>query len=256
MLSELIETCTEVLRQGKITARNARNAGTSSGASAGTSRRGSPQLNTTLHSAAEDEDCSFIGTPSLLPEVPMSTEVTAKEAHDLLFIFLVEVVYSTLVQQLRSLVQYVATDRDSMCSQARDNYKAYLTARQLVGNVSGTGLARFSWASTLYPDDEENADVGAEGGGPTRSSQEGYPNRGGVAHSGEKADGTSAQDKESGDNKAHSSIGSYLLSQIWQPSPVPTPARPVSTHSRYMSVILHCILFFSQLFGTMIYVLR
>ena len=151
---------------------------------------------------------------------------------DLLFIFIFEVVYSVLVLQLRTLVMHIvdtnttATNTTNTGSGSdsvkhkptgsccRDNYKAYLTARQLVGNVSGSGLGRFSWASTIYPEeavDETEGPQCSNGSGTTVLQSQQYSSN----------DKTNPLPLNSATNGVQTGIGAYLMSQLtWPISPV------------------------------------
>jgi hypothetical protein len=189
---------------------------------------------------------------------------------DLVFVFLVEVLYPTLVQQLRNLADTIiqgtgsgATQENGTGSgeegdsaagldtiptdlqptlprQCKASYSAYLTARQLVGNLSGSGLARFSWASTIYPEDDDdlNSVPPTAPQGQTQSLPLQPPPKRVAAPT--VTSRPSSAPQESKDKKptertpvkappARTSIGSYLLSQLsWPSSPVP----PESTSPR------------------------
>jgi hypothetical protein len=184
---------------------------------------------------------------------------------DLVFVFLVEVLYPTLVQQLRNLadtiiqgtgsggatqanngtgsgeegdnaagLDTIPTDlQPTLPRQCKASYSAYLTARQLVGNLSGSGLARFSWASTIYPEDDFDQDseppTAPQGHTQSLSLQPPAPR----AAAPDVTSRPASAPHESREKKptehtpvkappARTSIGSYLLSQLsWPSSPAP-----------------------------------
>jgi hypothetical protein len=183
---------------------------------------------------------------------------------DLVFVFLVEVLYPTLVQQLRNLADTIIQGTGSGATQANNSadsgdvgdhsaaldtiptdlqptlprqckasYSAYLTARQLVGNLSGSGLARFSWASTIYPEDDDdlNSVPPTAPLGQTQSLSLQPPAQRAAAP--DVTSRPSSAPQESREKKptertpvkapaTRTSIGSYLLSQLsWPSSPAP-----------------------------------
>jgi hypothetical protein len=190
---------------------------------------------------------------------------------DLVFVFLVEVLYPTLVQQLRNLadtiiqgtggggdnndngtgsgeegdnaagLDTIPTDlQPTLPRQCKASYSAYLTARQLVGNLSGSGLARFSWASTIYPEDDDdlNSVPPTAPQGQTQSLSLQPPAQRAAAP--DVTSRPSSAPHVSREKKpiehtpvkappARTSIGSYLLSQLSWPS---SPAPPESTSPR------------------------
>jgi hypothetical protein len=187
---------------------------------------------------------------------------------DLVFVFLVEVLYPTLVQQLRNLADTIiqgtgsggatqASNGDvdghsvaldaipsdlqpTLPRQCKASYSAYLTARQLVGNLSGSGLARFSWASTIYPEDDDdlNSVPPTAPQGQTQSLSLQPPAQRAAAP--DVTSRPTSAPHESREKKltehtpvkappARTSIGSYLLSQLSWPS---SPAPPESTSPR------------------------
>jgi hypothetical protein len=191
---------------------------------------------------------------------------------DLVFVFLVEVLYPTLVQQLRNLadtiiqgtgsggatqdnngtgsgeegdnaagLDTIPTDlQPTLPRQCKASYSAYLTARQLVGNLSGSGLARFSWASTIYPEDDDDLELPQ----PTAPQDQAPPlslqplaQRAAAPVVTSRPPSAPQESKEKKPTKdmsvkppaTRTSIGSYLLSQLSWPS---SPAPPESASPR------------------------
>ena len=145
------------------------------------------------------------------------------DQHDLFLILLVEVIYSTLVQQLRTLTAQVLGNRGGALARCRDAYKAHMTSRQLVGGIgSGNGLARFSWASTLFPlEEDEREDCGGENQTLQLEANE-------IARGASNALVTAATAVKPA-AAVVSGIGSYLMAHLsWPLSPLPTAAAGAS----------------------------
>jgi hypothetical protein len=192
---------------------------------------------------------------------------------DLVFVFLVEVLYPTLVQQLRNLadtiiqgtgsggatqdnngtgsgeegdnaagLDTIPTDlQPTLPRQCKASYSAYLTARQLVGNLSGSGLARFSWASTIYPEDDDDGDSEPPTAPQSQAQSLSLQPPAQRATAPAVTSRPAPAPQESREKKppertpvkappARTSIGSYLLSQLSWPS---SPAPPESTSPRF-----------------------
>jgi len=255
VLSDLLEVCSETLQQGRPYTTTAAAMHTANDRNHG--KANPSHTRAANNSAHKSKHSKHHTTPGVhthgthtrthahthSPTTPHTTYTSASRAdsdqHDLFFIFLVEVLYSTLVSQLRTLVQQVVTNHQHLPAKCRTNYTEYLRARQLVGNVSGTGLSRLSWGSTIYEEEEGMGTMDLQSADSSES--EDICNK--VTQSSDNISApiyTNHSRQTSGTNttissSAHSSgvtgssdIGNYLLSlsqMPWLLSPAPTPAR-------------------------------
>lgn len=228
VLNDLLDMCTLTLQQGRA-----------QGATSDTKHTttSTNRVHHTKHTSAHRSHTHGAATPA----TPHATYTSATKAdtdqHDLFFILLVEVIYSTLVAQLRTLVQQIVTNHQHLPANCRNNYTEYLAARQLVGNVSGTGLSRLSWGSTIYEEEDgidnmdlqsadssESEEVKSEDVIRTHGTK--YTTAGHSDNSTTSAVDQSRQNASSNSAVTSSSgIGNFLLSQVpWPLSPAPTPA--------------------------------
>lgn len=231
VLNDLLDMCTLTLQQGR--AQGATSDTKHTAATTSTNR-----VHHTKHTSAHKSHTHGAATPA----TPHATYTSASRAdtdqHDLFFILLVEVIYSTLVAQLRTLVQQIVTNHQHLPANCRSNYTEYLAARQLVGNVSGTGLSRLSWGSTIYEEEDgiDNMDLqSADSSESEEVKSEDVVRTHGTIYTtvGHSDSSTSSAVDKSRQNTASSSavtsssgIGNFLLSQMpWPLSPAPTPPR-------------------------------